>query len=214
MEKILEYVLELINHNLFTAMVGGGIAEQVVVPIPSPVISMAGGASLFGLHTSFFPSLLAIITKVAIPYAIGATLGTSIIFFIIYYGGHPILDKFGKYIGISKKLVDKIQKDFKKTMSDELFVILGGSIPIVPVSIITGMAGLFRYNPLRFFALIFIALCVRATILGFIGYKMGQTFLDLAKGLGNIESTLTIIFAIFILGFFYIKRKQYIDKNE
>ena len=214
MEKILEYVLELINHNLFTAMIGGGIVEQVIVPIPSPIISMAGGASLFGLHIAFLPSLLTIITKVAIPYAIGATLGTGIIFFIFYYGGHPILDKFGKYVGINKKLVDKIQKDFKKTMSDELFVLLGASIPIVPVSIITGMSGLFRYNPLRFFGLIFAALCIRATILGFIGYKMGQTFMDLAKGLGNIESTLTIILALIILGFFYIKRKQYIDKNE
>ena len=214
MEKILEYVLALVNHNLFTAMVGGGIVEQVIVPIPSPIISMAGGASLFGLHIAFLPSLLTIITKVAIPYAIGATLGTGIIFFIFYYGGHPILDKFGKYVGINKKLVDKIQKDFKKTMSDELFVLLGASIPIVPVSIITGMSGLFRYNPLRFFGLIFAALCIRATILGFIGYKMGQTFMDLAKGLGNIESTLTIILALIILGFFYIKRKQYIDKNE
>lgn len=214
MEKILEYVLELINHNLFTAMISGGIIEQVIVPIPSPIISMGGGASLFGLHASFLPSLLAIITKVALPYAIGATIGTSIIFFIVYFGGHPILDKFGKYIGISTKLVDKIQKDFKKTMSDELFVLLGASIPIVPVSIITGMAGLFRYNPIRFFGLIFAALTIRATILGFIGYKMGQTFVDLAKGLGNIESTLTIILALIVLGFFYIKRRQYLTKNE
>lgn len=214
MEKILEYVLALINHNLFTAMVGGGIVEQVIVPIPSPIISMAGGASLFGLHTAFLPSLITVITKIAFPYAIGATLGTGIIFFIFYYGGHPILDKFGKYVGINKKLVDKIQRDFKKTMSDELFVLLGASIPIVPVSIITGMAGLFRYNPLRFFGLVFAALCIRATILGFIGYKMGQTFMDLAKGLGNIESTLTVILALIILGFFYIKRRQYIAQNE
>ena len=214
MEKILEYVLMMVNRNLFTSMVGGGIIEQVIVPIPSPVISMAGGASLYGLHASFLPSLLAIITKVALPYAIGATLGTAIIFYIFYFGGHPILDKFGKYVGISKKLVDKIQKDFKKTMSDELFVLLGASIPVIPVSIITGMAGLFRYNPLRFFGLVFTALVIRATILGFIGYKMGQTFLDLAKGLGNIESTLTIILALVILGFFYIKRRQYLAKNE
>lgn len=204
----------MVNRNLFTSMVGGGIIEQVIVPIPSPVISMAGGASLFGLHASFLPSLLAIITKVALPYAIGATLGTAVIFYIFYYGGHPILDKYGKYVGISKKLVGKIQNDFKKTMSDELFVLLGASIPVIPVSIITSMAGLFRYNPLRFFGLVFTALVIRATILGFIGYKMGQTFLDLAKGLGNIESTLTIILALIILGFFYIKRKQYIDKNE
>jgi membrane protein DedA with SNARE-associated domain len=109
MEKILEYVLALVNHNLFTAMVGGGIVEQVIVPIPSPIISMAGGASLFGLHTSFLPSLITVITKVALPYAIGATLGTAVIFYIFYYGGHPILDKYGKYVGISKKLVVKIQ---------------------------------------------------------------------------------------------------------
>jgi membrane protein DedA with SNARE-associated domain len=99
-------------------------------------------------------------------------------------------------------------------MSDELFVLIGASIPVIPVSIITSMAGLFRYKPLKFFVMVFAALCIRASVLGFIGYKMGQTFIDLAKGLGNIESTLTIILALVILGFFYIKRKQYIDKNE
>ena len=214
MEKILEYILALVNKNILTAMVGGGFVEQVIVPIPSPVISMAGGASLFGLHTGFFQALTQVFIKVSLPYAIGATLGTAIIFFIFYYGGHPIIDKFGKFVGISNKLIDKVQKDFKKSLSDELFVLIGASIPIVPVSLITSMSGLFRYNPLKFFTMVFAALCIRATILGFIGYKMGQTFIDLAKGLGNIESTITVIGAVAILGWLYWKRKKFIDKHE
>ncbi len=213
MEKILEYVLSLVNHNLLGAMIGGGIIEQIIVPIPSPIISMAGGASLFGLNLSFLQTIRILFLRVSLPYAIGAVLGTSLIFFICFYGGKPFVEKFGRYIGISWRLIEKVQADFKKTISDELFILIGCSIPVVPVSLITAFCGIFKTKPIKFYPMLFLALLIRATILAFIGFKMGQTFTGLAKGLDKIESILTIIGAFLILGFLFLKREQYLKKN-
>ncbi|MBU1089105.1 VTT domain-containing protein [Patescibacteria group bacterium] len=214
MQQILNSILELIKTNGLLAMFFGGFVEQIIVPIPSPIITMAGGAFLISLNLSFFETIFQIFTKVSLPYTVGATIGTSLVYFLAFFGGKPILDKFGKYIGISWKLIEKIKKDFQKTIKDELFILIACSIPIVPVSLVTAFCGGFKISPKKFYPMLFLALLIRATLLGFIGFQMGETFESLAHGLDKIESLLTIIGIFLILGFLYLKREKWIKNNS
>lgn len=214
MNQILQSILEIIKINGPLAMFIGGITEQIIVPIPSPIISMSGGAFLISHNTHFLQSLLDIILKVSLPYSIGALIGTSLIYFISYYGGQPLIDKFGKYVGIKWSLIEKIKSEFQKTISDELFILIAISIPVVPVSLITAFCGGFRIKPIKFYFLAFIALVIRSTILGFLGFQMGEAFVGLANGLDKIESILTVIIAGLVLGFLFLKREKWLKKND
>ncbi|HSV95231.1 MAG TPA: VTT domain-containing protein [Spirochaetia bacterium] len=214
MDQILQSILDMVKTHGSLAMLVGGITEQIIVPIPSPIISMSGGAFLISPNNHFFQSLLDIILKVSLPYSIGAVLGTSLIFLIAFFGGQPIIDKFGKYVGIKWSLIEKIKADFKKTISDELFILIAISIPVVPVSLITAFCGGFRIKPIKFYPLAFLALIIRSTILGFLGFKMGEAFTEIANGLDKIESILTVVIAVLVLGFLFLQREKWLKKNS
>lgn len=214
MDQILHSILDMVKTHGSLAMFIGGVTEQIIVPIPSPIISMSGGAFLISPNINFFQSLLDIFLRVSLPYSIGAILGTSLIFLIAYFGGQPIIDKFGKYVGIKWSLIEKIKADFKKTISDELFILIAISIPVVPVSLITAFCGGFRIKPIKFYPLAFLALIIRSTILGFLGFQMGEAFTGLANGLDKIESILTVAIAVLVLGFLFLQRERWLKKNS
>lgn len=214
MEQILEYVIKSIQEHGTIAMFFGGLIEQIIVPIPSPIITMAGGAFLVSHNSFSFNTIWEIITQVSIPYSIGATIGSSLVFLTAYFGGKPLVDTFGKHIGISWSLIEKIKSDFQKTISDELFILISCSIPVVPVSLISAFCGSFRIQPVKFYSLVFVALLLRSTILGFVGYQMGETFIDLAHGLDKVESLLSVAGAGLILGYLYLQREKWLKKNQ
>ena len=214
MTQILNAILAMVKTHGALSMFIGGVVEQIIVPIPSPIITMSGGAFLINRPLPIFEAIWQIFSKVSLPYSIGAVIGTSLVFLVAYYGGRPLIDKFGKYIGISWKLIEKVKADFQKTITDELFVLIAVTIPVVPVSLISSFCGAFRFKPAKFYPVMFLALLIRATILGFIGYQMGETFTSLAHGLDKIESLLTVIGAILILGFLYLKREKWIKDNS
>jgi membrane protein DedA with SNARE-associated domain len=214
MHEILQMILDMVKTHGSLAMFIGGIVEQIIVPIPSPIITMSGGAFLINNGTPLLQALWGIIAEVSLPYSIGAIIGTSLIFFIAYFGGQPLIDKFGKYIGIKWSLIEKIKIDFQKTIRDELFILISVSIPVVPVSLISAFCGGFRITPAKFYPIMFVALIIRSIILGIIGWQMGEAFTGLANGLGKIESILTIVGAFLILGFLFIKREKWLKKNS
>lgn len=214
MTEILNSILAMVKTHGPLSMFIGGIVEQIIVPIPSPIITMSGGVFLVSKQGNFFNIFWQIITRVSLPYSIGAVIGTGLVFFIAYFGGRPLLDKFGKYIGISWKLIEKVRADFQKTIADELFILIAVIIPVVPVSLISAFSGGFRFKPAKFFPIMFLALIIRAIILGFIGFNLGEAFTGLAHGMDELESILTVVGAFLILGFLYLKREKWLKKNS
>ena len=214
MTQILQMILDMVKTHGPLSMFIGGLVEQVIVPIPSPIITMSGGVFLVSRTLPFFQSIWEIITKVSLPYSIGAIIGTSMVFLVAYFGGRPLIDKFGKYVGIKWSLIEKIRADFQKTIKDELFIFIAVIIPVVPVSLISGFCGGFRIKPQKFYPIMFLALIIRSTILGFIGLQMGEAFTGLAHGLDKVESIVTVVGASLILGFLFFKREKWIKKNS
>ncbi|HPT66148.1 MAG TPA: VTT domain-containing protein [Candidatus Woesebacteria bacterium] len=214
MTQILQMILNLVKTNGLLAMFLGGVIEQIIVPIPSPIITMSGGAFLVSQNIAILSAIWEIICKVSLPYSIGAIIGTSMVYLVAYFGGRPLVDKFGKYVGIKWSLIEKIRTDFQKTIRDEVFIFIAVIIPVVPVSLMSGFCGAFRFKPIKFYPIMFLALIVRSIILGFIGFQMGEAFTGLANGLDKIESILTVVGAGLILGFLFLKREKWIKKNS
>jgi len=217
MTEILNNILSLIQTNGSEVMFLGGLIDQILVLIPSPSISLAGGAFLVEASQNFFSILSDIFIKVSLPYSIGATIGVSLVFLLTYFLGKAFIDKFGTYFGLTWNLIEKLKADFQKGIKDELFIVISCSIPVVPVSLVSAFCGAFRIKPLNFYPFIFLGLIIRSSIFGFIGFEMGETFMSLAQGLDKIESILTLIGImgiVIVLGYLYFKREKWIKQSK
>ena len=73
----------------------GVVIESVIVPIPSPLIIMGAGFILISPELKFLEALTPILLQIVLPGAIASTLGAYIAYAIGYYGGKPMVDRWG-----------------------------------------------------------------------------------------------------------------------
>jgi len=195
----------------------GGIIEQIIIPIPSPVIPMAGGFFLIQKQIPFLSALKTALLKVAIPFSLGSTLGSSFVFLIAFFGGVFLINKFSRYIGFSWQDIERFKnRFFKRKSTDELLIFVFMAIPVIPSSFVSAVAGAIRVKPIEFYLFAFLGLFTRGVILGVLGWWVGEAYWTVANGLNRVESILFIVFgliffALLFLG--YLKRDKWLKKE-
>ncbi|MDD3679408.1 MAG: VTT domain-containing protein [Candidatus Shapirobacteria bacterium] len=215
-DQITGWIISAIGENGVWAIFWGGIIEQIVIPIPSPLITMAGGFLLVAKEQPLLSALGEIFLKITLPYSIAAVLGLGIVYFIAYFGGKPLIKKFGRFLGFSWQDVEHLQKKFQGNWHDNLLVFALRAIPVIPISIISGVAGAIRMPIVDFYFASALGILVRSFILGFIGWQVGEAYQSMAQGLDQVSDIFTILIAVAIFGFLlwgYKNRKQFL-KNQ
>jgi len=211
------WILAAIGTNGSLAIFLGGLLEQVIIPIPSPLITMAGGFLLIPQNIPFGQVLKEALFKVVLPYTLAATLGLGIVYFIAYFGGKPLIEKFKNYLGFSWAEITRLKKKFKGTKRDKLFIIALRAIPIIPISIISGVCGAIRFPIPEFYIASIIGVFIRSFILALIGWQTDEAYQTIAHGLDKVEGLITMaILGIIVLAFVwgYKKRKEFIDGKK
>jgi len=103
---------------------------------------------------------------------IGATIGTSAIYFIALKLGRVVLLRYLKYVKVSEKKLERVEKWFEKYGDKAVF--LGRMIPVMR-EMISVPAGLLKMKIPKFVLYTFLGSCIwsAATILA--GYYFGET---------------------------------------
>ncbi len=188
MSNILTIVTNLIITTISTlgyAGVGFLMALQTTaVPIPSEVILPFAG---FLASTGRFN-----IWILAIVGGLGSCVGSSAAYYIGKKGGRPLVNKFGKYILISQRDLDRTQNFFARFGGIAIFI--GQLLPIVR-SFIGFVAGIAEESYKKFLISVFIGSFLWSLLLGFIGMKLGQHWGDLHSKFQKFD----IIVVIFIM---------------
>jgi membrane protein DedA with SNARE-associated domain len=216
-DQITNWIIGAIGENGIWAIFWGGIIEQIIIPIPSPLITMAGGFLLVSQEQPLTLALREIFLKITLPYSAAAVLGLGIAYFIAYFGGKPLIEKFHRFIGFSWQDVNNLQKKFKGSRHDDLLIFALRAIPIIPISIISGVAGAIRMPIANFYLASALGVLVRSFILGFIGWQVGEAYLSMAHGLDQISDLLTILITVAIFGFLllgYKRRGKYLKESK
>ena len=78
----------------------GVMIEQIIVPIPSPMIIMGAGAILILPMLSVPEAFLQILWIIVLPGSIASTLGSYIGYTISYYGGKALVVRFQRFLGV------------------------------------------------------------------------------------------------------------------
>lgn len=200
--------LEWVQHYRAFGVFLGGFTEAIIVPIPSPLITMSAGFLLVPerVFSQAFPQLF---TKIAVPYALGATLGNLTVYWPTYYAGKFFVDKFSKFLDFSWRDVELVKAKFDEGTWDERIIVILRAIPLLPVSLITAVGGALRLRWKRFFLLSFLGLIPRGFILAIVGWWAKDTYMALATGVDKLETYVSIGFlALTWIGFYILYRNR------
>lgn len=185
------------------------LLEEIIAPIPSSLVAMFAGFFLLPVDENLIGVISSAIFTVVIPMSFGISAGSLVVFALAYFGGKPIILKWGKWFGIEWASIEKLEDKLTKGYADELVLFGARALPIVPSVAISAFCGMIRY-PVRTFLLItFIGSFVRSFIMAIIGWQVRDAYVVFAEVIDQIETfALAIIIGAFALFLIYSWNKR------
>jgi membrane protein DedA with SNARE-associated domain len=177
--------------------------ESVIVPIPSELILPFAGF-LVGQGTAIEPltgqpwSL----PLVVLAGTLGATVGALVAYAIGYWGGRPVLLRWGRVFGIKAEDLDRTEAFFEKHGMAACFI--GRMIPVVR-SLVSFGAGLGRMPVLKFTVYTFLGSLPFTFLLVFVGVQLGANWEAVGAVLKQFEYLILGILVLLVLGFLWIR---------
>jgi membrane protein DedA with SNARE-associated domain len=206
-----EFVIKFIE-NILLPLGGWGvflasILEEVVAPVPSAVVVATAGFVF--LQGSFSWALvLKMFLVVVVPSAFGVAVGSLFVYYIAYYFGKPVLEKYGKWLALSWQDIEKLKSKFEKGIADDMAILLFRSLPIVPSVAVSAFCGLTRFNVKKYFIYTFIGTLFRSTILALVGWQTGNLYYKYSHIIAKIETSVLILIALGIIAFIIYKTQK------
>ncbi len=106
---------------------------------------------------------------------------------IAYWGGRPLIERFGGRFGFAWGDVERLHRMFGKGYADEVVLIFMRAIPIFPISVVSVLCGIMRIRPVVFSLTTLIGSFVRIGSMSLIGWYVGKGYAQLAGHLAVFE---------------------------
>ncbi|HEY4057086.1 MAG TPA: DedA family protein [Kofleriaceae bacterium] len=176
------------------------VLESTMVPIPSMLVMPYAGY-LASQHVFSLPVILLINSAAALT-------GSGISYWIGAAGGKPLLLKYGKYILVRPKDVEKTHDYFER--NGKLTVFIARFLPVVR-HIISIPAGVARMPLVPFFTQTFLGSAIWGGGLMVVGYVLGARWDVIETKLKRVDLAvgLLIVLGLVALGLrFYLRRRR------
>ncbi len=167
--------------------------ESAAIPLPSEIIAPFAGYLVYtGRFTLFW---------VAIAGGVGSMAGSWITYEIGKHGGRPLVEKYGKYILVSRHDLDIADKFFAKYGNLSTFI--GRLLPVVR-TFISVPAGIAKVPLGPFLIYSFIGSVIWTWLLAYVGMKLGEHWHTLRDKLHGFD--MAIIILILLGGIWWVWR--------
>ena len=175
--------------------------ESACIPLPSELIMPLAGWMLIKEA-----SLPAIYTLVAGVYgALGNTIGSAIAYGVGMRGGRPFLEKYGKYILISRHDLDLADRWFNKHGSWAIFA--SRLLPVVR-TFISLPAGIARMHFVKFLIYTFLGSFLWSVGLAYGGYQLGEHWEQIRTVMRPFDPLIGVLIIVLIAFYIYRHLKQ------
>ena len=164
-EKIIAILVAFISAGGYAGVALLMAIQSACIPIPSEVIMPFAGYAL--AHSQWQLIILATVASLA------SNLGSIPAYWIGARGGRPMIERFGRYLLLSKRDLDMADHFFGRFGS--ITVLIGRMLPIVR-TFIAFPAGVAKMNQLRFHLYTFIGSWPWCYALAYVGMKLGARF--------------------------------------
>ncbi len=163
--KLIAFLIAVITAGGYTGVVLLMAIQSACIPIPSEVIMPFAGFAL--AHTRGQLILLATLASLA------SNLGSIPAYWVGAKGGRPMVERYGRYLLLSKRDLDLADHFFSRFGS--ITVLVGRMLPIVR-TFIAFPAGIAKMNQAKFHLYTFIGSWPWCYVLAYIGMKLGSRF--------------------------------------
>jgi len=207
----------------FTSFVGdhtvyavfGLMAAAAVVPAASELVMIYAGAVASGHvsgHVILFGDRIhshawAYVT-IAVTGVLGNTLGAVGGWVIGFYGGRPLLERYGKWLHVTERRMERAEGWFDRF--GRVAVPLGFAAPVVR-SFVAIPAGLFRERPAQFVPLAALGCTAFCFGLGAGGWALGSSYNSLHDALTYVGIALVVLVVATVVVVWYRKRSSTIS---
>ncbi len=209
-EQLIVYIQSLIAGYGAWGVFAATMIEEVVSPIPSPIIPLAAGFFLLSIDLSFAEALLRSAYVIALPVSIGVSIGSSAVYAIGFFGGKPVIDSTKRWTGIRWEDVEKVEVRLTRGKGDEITLFVLRMIPLIPGVAVSGLAGIIRYRFRTFLLITLVGSFLRALLLGLVGWQVGEFYGYYADVLAAFEdyAFMAVLVAALALCFWYYRARH------
>jgi membrane protein DedA with SNARE-associated domain len=166
-EKILavlaQFIIAVISASGYWGVLGLMAIESACIPLPSEVIMPFAG---YLVHTGRLNLWL-----VATAGALGCNLGSAVAYWVGAAGGRPLVERFGRYVLLSRHDLDRTTHFFQRYGGITVFA--GRLLPVVR-TFIALPAGIAKMPQGRFHLYTFLGSWPWCLALAYVGAKLGE----------------------------------------
>jgi membrane protein DedA with SNARE-associated domain len=184
------FVIAVISAGGYLGIVALMAIESACIPLPSEVIMPFSGYLVYGGRFNLW--------LVALAGAIGCNLGSAIAYAVGYYGGRPLVERYGSYLLLSQKELDWADRFFAR--HGNAAVLISRMLPVVR-TFIALPAGIARMPQLRFHLYTFIGSFPWCLGLAYLGMKAGENWRYLGKYFHEFDKVIGALILIAIIWF-------------
>ncbi len=194
-------LLNFIGSTIVSVIAAGGYwgilvlmtLESAAIPVPSEVIMPFSGYLITMGKLAFWP--------VVFWASMGNLIGSLIAYGVGFLGGRPFLNRWGKYVLISRKDLDKTDAIFEKYGAVAVF--FGRLLPVIR-TFISLPAGVARMNLGRFIFYSFAGSLPWNAALAYLGIKLGSHWKNLGVYFHKFDVLVVVIVLVAII--WWVKR--------
>ncbi|MGH8278248.1 MAG: DedA family protein [Gammaproteobacteria bacterium] len=161
--------------------------ESACIPLPSEMILPFAGFLVFRGELNLW--------LVALAGGVGCVLGSLVAYWVGAVGGRPLVEKYGRYILVSRHDLDLADRWFKRR--GDITILIGRLLPVVR-TFIAFPAGVARMPLVKFVVYTFIGSFIWSWLLAWVGLHLGEHWDTLGAWFHRFDK---IILALVLLAF-------------
>jgi len=199
----------------------GGLIEEIVAPVPSPLVMVTVGSLIHSQEKGWLMLML-----VSFLAAIGKTFGSWLIYFVSDKAEDVVTTRLGKWLSVSHGDLEEIGEYFDRSWKDDVLLVFLRAIPLIPGAPIAVVCGIIKLDLVTYLRSTLIGTFIRSLMFGLVGYvgtSYGQRFLEgveLLESLGKIVMLLGLVLGG--VGLYYLRNhggvgkwiKKYLKKRQ
>lgn len=173
----------------------GSFVEEVLAPVPSPVVMTAAG-SIAATQQKVMSYLLVL----SLIGATGKTIGAVIVYVIADKAEDILVGRFGRFIGVKQEEIMALGKRFKGTWKDVFLLTFLRALPIMSSAVVSIGSGVIKIRMRVYLVATFIGTVIRDFFYLYVGFTGVETLYRLVEGFDSIESIIQAMVAVAIVG--------------
>jgi membrane protein DedA with SNARE-associated domain len=195
-QAILDFITATYNLLQWPGVVALMAVESALIPFPSELIMPLAGWLL--IRDASRP--VSYVFAAGAYGALGNTIGSLIAYAVGIWAGRPLLDRYGRYILLSRHDLDMTDRWFKRRGTWTVFV--GRLLPVVR-TYISLPAGIARMNIVKFTVYTFAGSFIWSVGLAYGGYLLGEHWEKLRNAMRPFDPVIITIIVLLIVLYVY-----------